>query len=165
MIKANEILNKELLHHLFVYKNGELVWRVNKRKSLVNCIAGCVDKYGYRRINIKCKTYYAHHLVWIFHNGTINSEFIDHINHKKSDNRIENLRLATILDNNRNASLCKGTNPFNGVRFDKRGKSWKVYIKERGIDIHLGYFKQLEEAISMRLTANDHYGYHKNHGT
>ena len=45
------------------------------------------------RLNGKRKNYYVHVLVWYAHNGIYDTKKydVDHINHKKTDNRIENL--------------------------------------------------------------------------
>ena len=56
------------------------------------------------------------------------------------------------------------TGCFNVVRWVKRDKRWAVTVRVKNAWVYLGYFRELEEAISMRLTANDHYGFHENHG-
>lgn len=46
---------------------------------------------------------YLHRAVWEYHHGKIPTDrVIDHINRDRSDNRIENLRLATFSQNRRN---------------------------------------------------------------
>lgn len=158
------ITHKEM-GELFNYVDGELYWKNAGRKRNLSKPAGHINKKsGYRQIGINRKHYEAHQLVWIYFNEEP-PKYIDHINHIKLDNRIENLRSVTSLDNQRNMPLYKtNTSGFNGVRWVKRDKRWAVTVRVKNAWVYLGYFRELEEAISMRLTANDHYGFHENHG-
>lgn len=67
-------------------------------------LAGCkTHHYGYPIVNLHGKTYTQHRIVWEMHNGPIPSELtVDHINRDKTDNRLENLRLADIYLQNSN---------------------------------------------------------------
>lgn len=65
------------------------------------------DNKGYRNVALcfegKMKTYQVHRLVAIaFLNKPSGKDFVDHINTIKCDNRVENLRWCTELENNRN---------------------------------------------------------------
>ncbi len=88
------------------YKNGGLIWKVNKSTKVRKG-----DKFGfiesgkkpYVKGMINYKTYREHRLVWIWHNGNCKNNLeIDHINRIHFDNRIENLREVTKLQNMRN---------------------------------------------------------------
>ena len=63
---------------------------------------------GYKRfylcVNRKVKRYFHHQLVWIAHNGEYDKCLfeIDHVNHIRDDNRIENLRIVSKSQNCRN---------------------------------------------------------------
>lgn len=48
----------------------------------------------------------AHRFVWRYFNGPIPDRMvIDHINHVRNDNRLENLRCVTVAENNRNRKI------------------------------------------------------------
>ena len=65
-------------------------------------LLGFTDE-GYIRIRINHVEYRAHRIIWTMFNGEIpEGLLIDHINGIKSDNRLENLRLATRQQNNAN---------------------------------------------------------------
>jgi len=69
---------------------------------------------------------------------------VDHINRDKLDNRRENLRLATRMENMQNKAKASGcTSKYRGVswrgRVNKKNP-WGAYISNRGKRVELGYF-------------------------
>jgi len=73
---------------------------------------------------------------------------VDHINTIKSDNRRCNLRLATRSQNNANRKRYRKNRigKYKGTRFDKRYNTWSAYITFNKKQIHLGTFKNEEDA-------------------
>jgi retron-type reverse transcriptase len=70
---------------------------------------------------------------------------VDHKNGNKLDNRIENLRVCTREENNRNRHNNKNVNGISGIRnvqFDKRSGKWRVVVKRK----HIGMFNDIEQA-------------------
>ena len=70
-----------------------------------------INNDGYHQIGLHGKTYGIHRIValqWIENDDPENKTQVDHINHDRSDNRIENLRWITPSDNNRNITKRKG---------------------------------------------------------
>lgn len=60
-----------------------------------------------------------HRVIWEEHYGKIpEGKFIDHINHKRDDNRIENLQLLSHGDNVRRSA--KGTVSYKGDKYKSR---------------------------------------------
>lgn len=99
--------------------------------------AGYVSR-GTALKNGKQKTLYIHRLIL----NAKDNERIDHINRNKLDNRKENLRFCSHVQNHQNISKFKGnwTSRYKGVHWDKRRKSWRARIKVNGKEIYLGRF-------------------------
>lgn len=117
---------------IFDYEDGNLYWKNGKK-------AGCFNK-RYVTVCHDYSHYLVHRVVWELHNGEIPSGMqIDHINRNKQDNRIENLRLATVVQNSWNVE-CKGYN------YDKRSGKYLARIRIDGKRKNLGLFETAEEA-------------------
>lgn len=111
--------------------------------------------HGYLRGSFRSNEYLAHRIAWALHYGEDADGFIDHINMDKSDNRIENLRLATKSENMLNRGAQKNnTSGLKGAYYNKRQKSWYSRIKFEGVDKFLGYFAGPEEAHEAYKTAS-----------
>ena len=91
---------------------------------------------GYYRVclylNGKQKYYLVHQLVWFAHYGLYdtNKYVIDHINHIKTDNRIENLRLVSQSVNIINISHK------NGKQFDYQSELPDAYIVNAECEVY-----------------------------
>jgi len=88
---------------------------------------------GYLVKTVCKKKLMIHRLVWEMHYGKIpKGMVIDHINRNKTDNRIENLRLATKSQNARN-------NNAKGYWKNKHGYDVNIYLNYK--KYYLGRFK------------------------
>lgn len=74
---------------------------------------------------------------------------VDHVNGDGMDNRRSNLRLTTVSENVKNRQRTKAGNKFPGVWFGPRANKWRVGISVDYRKIHLGFFKNEDEAISV----------------
>jgi hypothetical protein len=133
--------------------------------KFANKVCGYKNTVGYVEITIKYKQVHAHRLAWLYEHGYFPVDQIDHINHVKNDNRIINLRACTNQENSMNQTKDKrNTSGAAGVHWHKRDKRWQASIMVKGKMDHLGYFKDIESAITARQTAEKKYGFHENHG-
>lgn len=72
---------------------------------------------------------------------------IDHINMKRDDNRIINLRLVTRKMNYGNQGKYKNnTSGCKGVFWHKQREKWRAQIGHHKKRIHLGYYDNIENA-------------------
>lgn len=154
---------------LFRYDSGVL-YLVSKpcKNKPAGIVAGSVNKNGYRYVSCFGKKHKVSHIVWEMHNPTdkLNKgDQIDHINHNRADDRIENLRKTNNKGNSRNrALLTNNKSGYTGVYWRKDVSKWRATIRVDGEDINLGCFYSLEEAVAARKAAEASYGFHENHG-
>ncbi|MCX5634203.1 MAG: AP2 domain-containing protein [Phycisphaerae bacterium] len=73
---------------------------------------------------------------------------VDHINHKGFDNRKDNLQVVTIAENNYNSRKTRKetSSKYKGVSRCKRTNKWRAVICVNGLDMHLGYYDEENEA-------------------
>ncbi len=153
----------EEIQRLLSYEpdTGKLIWKTavgggNRGKRIrAESEAGCVrrtkpDSGYYISTSIKGVRYYATHLIWVLVYGKWPEKTIDHINGDGTDNRLENLREATLSQQQWNQKRSKtSTNGFKGVA--KSGKVWKWHVK---VENRMQWSKQswdtAEEAFADR---------------
>lgn len=161
------LTQSELKEHLKYDQETGAFTRIKSISNYVKVgdIAGHVRQDGYVRVSVKGKIYLAHRLAWLYVYGGWPREQIDHINHARADNRIENLREATNHENSKNRPpQNNNTSGVVGVHWYKPTKRWMAYIRVNKVNVNLGYFMDKFEAICARKSAERKYGFHLNHG-
>lgn len=152
---ANEILAEVDRMLRYDADNGGFVWEVPSgynRASWKNKKAGGSDGSGYEAINILGYRVKIHRLVWLWHNKEWPAGLLDHINGNRLDNRIENLRPATMAENVRNRIKRCG-DLLIGVSRDKAGR-YKARIQlPSGDKAYLGSFDTEAEAAAAYVGA------------
>lgn len=125
----------------------------------------CIDRFGYANGRILNKQYAAHRVIWLLYTGEWPCSDIDHINGRRSDNRILNLRDVSASENGKNRRMSKNnTSGTQGVHWNKKRCKWAVMIRDRGCLQHIGYFSDVSAAIQARKAAELERGFHPNHG-
>jgi hypothetical protein len=144
------MITRDRLDQLLSYDPGTdtWTWRVNRgRMAKAGSRAGYLNAQGYWTIQIDAKYYLAHRLVWFWHHGEWPTGILDHINQKRTDNRLANLRICTHSQNHANVGLSKAnTSGYKGVSYHKVTGKWMASIKRGGDDRHLGLFETPELA-------------------
>jgi hypothetical protein len=152
-------VTQEFLMTLFDYANGALVRKISRsRLAKAGDVAGCFDKkLGYHRVLIQGKSYLLHRIIFMHQHGYM-PEYVDHINGDATDNRIENLRVATKIENSRNrAKHSNNTSGRKNVSWHKQHNKWSVTISAEGKKKHIGYFEDFELADLVAMEARDKY--------
>lgn len=91
----------------------------------------------------------AHRIVMerILGRDTQGSEWVDHINRNRLDNRRENLRVVSPLVNGQNKACAN-----DGVTWFKPSGKWRARIMFRYREIHIGMFDEKADALeAVRL--------------
>lgn len=100
------------------------------------------------------KQYKASHIAFAHFYGRWPEKDVDHRNHDRIDNRIENLREATDSQNNANQRVSKRNKTgVKGIHRPKGRESFDVTCNGKWI----GTFKDFGEAIAARLEAEKLY--------
>lgn len=156
----SKILSQALVRHLFDYKDGALYWKNPPSPSpvKVGARAGTFSATtGYRQVSIHCRLVMEHRVIFLWHTGTLPAQ-VDHIDRDRCNNRIENLRAATVNENRYNSSSKR--NNKSGVRnvwWDNSRKKWRVAVRKDGQIVFSARFDDLELAELVAIEARSKY--------
>lgn len=117
------MLNAERLRQLLDYdpETGHLTWRETRGPKAKGSRAGSHCNKGYLVAGIEGRVYKAHRLAWLWMTGEWPKAQVDHRNTVKDDNRWDNLREATNLQNCNNRIHPNRTG-FKGVSRQPNGR-------------------------------------------
>jgi hypothetical protein len=164
--------SQKFLHQCFDYDQhtGILTWKVRPRVHFLtaqawkvwNCrfagkAAGCII-HGYVSVVLTYRNQRspigAHRICWALVTGAWPKDEIDHRNGVRADNRLENLREATVAENaQNNKAHVDSTTGFLGIHWHKKQQKWRATIRVGQHRHHLGLFSTPEAAHAAYIKA------------
>jgi len=146
-------LTAVLLREEFDYSqsSGKFTRKQTRSAQKIGSEAGCKMNNGYLCIRVSGKLYLAHRLAWLYVYGSWPECQVDHINGKRDDNRIQNLRGATQKFNSQNIRASRGASGLLGAHI--RDDHFRSSIAVDGKTLNLGTFRTAPEAHAAYLAA------------
>ena len=162
--KAKTDLSADEVRALLDYdqKTGIFRWRYNAARSKewntrrAGKPAGGLNKtIGRIQVRIQDRgLYLASRLAWLYVTGEWPEHEIDHVNQDKTDDRFDNLRLASRIENMRNRKVHDDSRSgFLGVRWRKHHRKWEARISIAGKTVWHAYAESAQEAAALRREA------------
>lgn len=155
-------LTQEKLKELLDYDpaTGIFINKIDRGKTAKKGnVSGYVDLKGYLIITITLKRYKAHRLAFLYMEGYLPENQVDHIDRNKLNNKWDNLREVSQSCNMRNCNIAKNNKSgITGIYWDKRSNKWRSRITNPK-RIHLGLFDNLIDAVKARWEGEVKHGY------
>jgi len=165
-IKMNDKKLYSIIKDRFDYRDGELFYKYDVGKRMkAGEKAGHYTTNKYSYITIDQKRYLIHRLIYLWHHKYL-PDTLDHINNERQDNRIENLRPATVSQNAQNRCISvRNTTGVKGVYFHKRSGQYVARIRSQQKNVFYKYCETIEEAEKCLQVARENiHGKYANHG-
>jgi hypothetical protein len=156
---ASQIITQDQVKDLFEYRDGKLYGKIYVGARKLGNAAGSLNSKGYLNTKINGKLYLNHRIIFLMFNGYL-PQYIDHIDNNRLNNRVENLRPATLSQNSCNTKIAKNnTSGVKGVFWQK--KKWRVELTVKGKKKRFGCYDSLELAELVATEARNKY--HQNY--
>lgn len=135
-------------------ETGELLWLVNRVKAKRGAQVGAVNGAGYLETRVDQYRTYAHRIAWALHYGSWPKQNIDHINGRRTDNRIANLRDVSQSGNMHNVNHAERSNASPlGTGVSRKRDRFQAILQIDGRRRSVGVFDTPEEAHAAYLAA------------
>lgn len=126
------MISRKLLKSIYRYNKDGSFTRIKKlgnSTKLGEKFFGTTEKEGYKVCEIYGKQYRFHRLVFLYHYGWL-PKTIDHIDNDRANNRIENLRPASLSQNQFNSKIpITNTSGFKNIHYNSYARAWKASIR------------------------------------
>jgi hypothetical protein len=153
------MITQELVKEYFEYRDGKLYWikAPKNHGDLIGQCAGHLTSTNYLLTSLKGKRNKIHRLIFLMFYGYL-PKIIDHIDGNSLNNRIENLRECTMIENLYNQKLSiKNTSGYKNVSWSKRKQKWivKIVINKKPTDF--GSYHDIQVAKFIAETMRHKY--------
>ena len=112
---------------------------------------------SYLRTTFRYSTVYVHRLIYVWMTGE-QPEVIDHIDGNGLNNKWDNLRSVSNMENCHNQRVySSNSSGHSGVTCRKENGRWRARIMHKDKSINLGTFENKEDAIEARKNAEQKY--------
>lgn len=131
--------------------------RWNSRHSGKEALTS-LNANGYFAGHVMNRSLLAHRVIWALHYGEWPENEIDHINCNRADNRLCNLRQASLTENARNRPKRSGTSSLpKGVATVNRSSKFQARIRHDGRLLYLGCYDSIDQAHAAYCEAAKRY--------
>lgn len=160
-------LTQERLKELLEYnpETGTFIWLIPPKNNprMLGKTAGSTSKRGYVQISIDNKLWFAHRLAFLYMEGRLPRECIDHIDVNPSNNIWSNLRECTSSENKLNRGAMSNSKlGIKGVSF--RFGKYMAAVSHQG-KRYIETFLTVEEATDwVKVKREELHGEFVNHG-
>ena len=137
-------------------ETGQLTWAISRSNQVRagTPIKG-INNNGYIVLQLLGKDFYAHRIAMIMAGVDLKpTDYVDHINNVRTDNRIVNLRIATNSQNAQNSKLRKhNQSGFKGAKLQKNGRyGSRIIVNKKAY--WLGTYATAQEAHEVYKEAS-----------
>ena len=160
------MITQDQVKDLFDYRDGELYWKVATSKRIkIGDKVKSLGSDGYLRGTINGKKYANHRIIFLMFNGYLPKK-VDHRDNNPLNNRIGNLREATVPQNAHNSKKpITNTSGVKGVVWHTQAKKWQVQLQVNGVHKYFGQYHDIDVAKFIAETMRYKYhGQFANHG-
>lgn len=157
VFKLDRKISADYVRRLFDYRpeTGLFYWREQRSwKTPSGSTAGNVARDGYVRVKIDSQPVLAHRLAWLYMTGAWPADEIDHRDLCRTNNRWENLRVASHGQNQSNTRTYRNNRTgLKGARLDARSGKYYAVIVKGSVQTHLGTYQTAQEAHAAYAVA------------
>lgn len=146
--KLNKYIKKDN-YYIGIDFSDKIFYLSEMDYELVKDLCWHINRDGYVCSRLDGKNIFMHRFIMGIAKKEYTSDIvIDHINRKRNDNRRENLRICSIVENNRNKTISSN-NKSGFIGVIPIEDKYVSYIQRKRI----GTFNTIEEAVVARLKA------------